>query len=404
MPKTILLLGGSRQQVVAIEAAKKLGYRTVLCDYLPDNPGQYHADVFYQVSTTDREAVLEVAQKETVNGVLAYASDPASPTAAYVAEQLNLPTNPLKAVEIMSTKHLFRDHMRRVGLPCPFYVELNIKDEPQKWESKIADANLAFPIVVKPTDSSGSKGVSVVETPDLLTDAVNNASLFGRNGIVIAEEFINRTFPNVIGGDVFVIDGQVRFWGIMSCLRNPEMDLIPVGEYTPCGLNGVQYSNLQKVIQQLITSLHIRFGELNIEVLIGENNVPYVLELGSRAGGNMIPVELSDASNIDLVDANVLCAMGESPQFESYQLEDAVFATYVLHSLQDGILQDIVISKELQNFVYRQVTYIDFGERVEQFNGANKAIGIIFLRFDTEEQMLSLLKRIYSLVEIKLAG
>ena len=86
--KKLLLLGGSAQQVVAIETAKRLGYETVLCDFLPDNPGQYHADKFYMVSTTDKNAVLEVAEKEKINGILAYASDPAAPTAAYVAEKL----------------------------------------------------------------------------------------------------------------------------------------------------------------------------------------------------------------------------------------------------------------------------------------------------------------------------
>ena len=82
--KKILLLGGSAQQIVAIETAKRLGLYTVLCDYLPDNPGQYVADKFYLVSTTDKEAVLAAAQAEDVDGVLAYASDPAAPTAAYV--------------------------------------------------------------------------------------------------------------------------------------------------------------------------------------------------------------------------------------------------------------------------------------------------------------------------------
>ena len=110
--KTLLLLGGSDQQVVAIETAKRLGYRTVLCDFLPDNPGQYTADKFYLVSTTDREAVLEVAKKENVDGVLAYASDPAAPTAAYVAETLGLPTNPSCAVETLCNKDLFRDFLR----------------------------------------------------------------------------------------------------------------------------------------------------------------------------------------------------------------------------------------------------------------------------------------------------
>ena len=93
--KKILLLGGSAQQVVAIETAKRLGYYTVLCDFLTDNPGQYVADKFYLVSTTDKDAVLEVAQKEKVNGVLAYASDPAAPTAAYVGEKIKTANKPL---------------------------------------------------------------------------------------------------------------------------------------------------------------------------------------------------------------------------------------------------------------------------------------------------------------------
>ena len=80
--KKILLLGGSAQQIVAIKTAKRLGYYTVLCDFLTDNLGQYEADKFYLVSTTDKNAVLEVAKKERIDGVLAYASDPAAPTAA----------------------------------------------------------------------------------------------------------------------------------------------------------------------------------------------------------------------------------------------------------------------------------------------------------------------------------
>ena len=98
--KKILLLGGSAQQVVAITTAKRLGLHTVLCDYLPDNPGQGYADVFYPVSTTDKEAILQIARKEMVQGVLAYASDPAAPTAAYVAEQMGLSGSPYKSVLI----------------------------------------------------------------------------------------------------------------------------------------------------------------------------------------------------------------------------------------------------------------------------------------------------------------
>lgn len=117
--KKILLLGGSAQQLVAIEAAKKLGYYTVVCDYLPDNPGQYIADKFYGISTTDVEAVYEVAKTEKVDGILAYASDPAALPAAIVAERLGLPTNPAKSVEILGLKYPWRQFLQDNNFACP---------------------------------------------------------------------------------------------------------------------------------------------------------------------------------------------------------------------------------------------------------------------------------------------
>ena len=117
MMKKILLLGGSAQQLVAIRAAKELGYYTVVMDYLPDNPGQYEADKFYGESTTDVEAVYRIAKEEQVEGILAYASDPAALPAAIVAERLGLPTNPAKIVEILGLKY-----------PCLLYTSPSPRD------------------------------------------------------------------------------------------------------------------------------------------------------------------------------------------------------------------------------------------------------------------------------------
>lgn len=117
--KKILLLGGSAQQVIAIQTAKRLGYYTILCDFLTDNPGQYCADKFYLISTTDKEAILEIAKKEDIDGVLAYASDPAAPTAAFVAEKLGLPGNPYDSVEILCNKDRFREFLQMHNFNTP---------------------------------------------------------------------------------------------------------------------------------------------------------------------------------------------------------------------------------------------------------------------------------------------
>jgi len=117
--KRLLLLGGSTQQIPVIKYAKKQGYDIILCDYLPDNPGQNYADKFYCVSTTDKEAILEVAQKENVDGVVAYASNPAAPTAAYVAEKMGLPTSPYKPVELLTNKDKFTAFLAEHNLCTP---------------------------------------------------------------------------------------------------------------------------------------------------------------------------------------------------------------------------------------------------------------------------------------------
>lgn len=390
MQKSILMLGGSRQQIVAIEHAKALGLRTVLCDYLPDNPGQHVADVFYQESTTDCHRMLEIARDENVSGVLAYASDPAATSAAFVAEGLGLPTNPLSSVRVLSEKHLFREHLKKVGLPCPKAASLTSNASGDEVLHMVDKHKMSYPVVVKPTDSSGSKGITVIDTPDASAfgDAVTHAAEFSRNGTLLVEEFISRTFPRVIGGDVFVVDGEIRFWGLMSCLRDEDLGgLVPVGERNPSGLNPSQTKRVKRVLQDLVSSLDLRFGELNVEVIMGKDDTPYVLELGARAGGNMIPVQLSDVSSIDLVEANVRYAMGDSSLDVSFDGNDEPLMTYVLHGNRNGIFSGVEIDPSIERYLYRRVMYVEEGDLVESFDGANKALGILFLRFDSAEQL-----------------
>lgn len=399
--KSILLLGGSQQQVVAIEAAKHLGYRTVLCDYLPDNPGQYAADVFYLESTTDFERMLEIARAERVSGVLAYASDPAAMTAAYVSERLGLPGNPMSAVETLSEKHRFRAHLAAIGLPCPKAVPIPIDISPE--EVVVLAEDMRLPVVLKPTDSSGSKGVSILDDlgNEKISAALAHAKSFSRNGTLVLEEFIRSSFPRVIGGDIFVVDGEVRFWGLMSCLRDEGLGgLVPIGERSPSGLDSRQLSRVRELIQKLVSSLGVRCGELNVEVIMGRDDTPYLLELGARAGGNMIPVQLSDISGIDLVEANVRAAMGDESLDVSFDGSDEAFATYVLHSCVDGVFHGVELSPEIAGHVYRRVMYVEPGDSMCVFDGANKALGILFLRFDDVAQMEALLSRIQTMITI----
>ena len=401
--KKILLLGGSAQQLVAIEAAKKLGYYTVVCDYLPDNPGQYVADKFYGASTTDVEAVYEIAKTEGVDGILAYASDPAALPAAIVAERLGLPTNPSKSVEILGLKYPWRKFLQNNGFACPKVFSFS----PDTPESEIINGaeNFTFPVVVKPTDSSGSKGVSVLSDWSGLSEAVVWANTFSRNKVLIVEEYIQRGFPSVIGGDIFVWDGKIVLYGEMECLRDmTNSPLIPIGEKKPLSISDNQKSRIHSELQRIVTALDIRFGELNIEILLDKDDNVHFLELGPRAGGNMIPIQLSDAFGVDLVKANVQAAMGEIPEFvgEPIVARSGCFMHYVLHSYKAGIFKGVQIDKSVQDCVYREVIYKNEGDCVEVFDGAGKALGILFLHFNTIEEMTHFCDNHNNLIKVAL--
>ena len=183
--KKILLLGGSYFQVPSVKKAKELGYYTITCDYLPDNPGHKYADEYHNVSTTDKEAVLKLAKKLNIDGIVCYASDPAAPTASYVAEKLGLPGHPYKSVEILSNKDLFRKFLAENGFNTPFAKGYtNVENAKKDW--------ILFkkPIMVKPVDSSGSKGITKIEHIEELDNAFEYALNFTRAKRIVIEEYV----------------------------------------------------------------------------------------------------------------------------------------------------------------------------------------------------------------------
>ena len=117
--KRVLMLGGSNFQIPIIKKAKEMGLYVITCDYLPDNPGHKFSDEYHNVSTTDKEGVLELAKSLNIDGIVCYASDVSAPTAAYVAEKMKLPSQPYNSVYLLTHKDLFRKFLKENGFNVP---------------------------------------------------------------------------------------------------------------------------------------------------------------------------------------------------------------------------------------------------------------------------------------------
>ncbi len=397
--KKILLLGGSAQQVIAIQTAKNLGYYTVLCDYLPDNPGQYEADKFYQVSTTDKDAILEVARNEKIDGILAYASDPAAPTSAYVAEKMGLAGSPYESVEILCNKDKFRRFLSENGFCTPKakgYSEL------EDAISDIKNSEFKMPVIVKPTDSSGSKGVGRIDNIDEAEEKLEYAMSFSRGKKIIVEEYVEK-FGYQIAGDGLSVDGKLVFRYFANDHFNPKCvnPFVPISASFPYNMPSKVQDKVHNEIQRLITLLGMTNTTYNFDMRIDKDYNVYLMEIAPRDGGNYIPQIIKYATGVDLVEYSVRCAMGEKIDCDSFGAPSGYYAYYAVHSLKDGILDRVKINEDvIKNNIVENHILVKEGDEIHAFTGANTTLGILLMRFDSMEQMLHMMDNSHEWIEV----
>lgn len=400
--RKLLLLGGSEAQLISIEKAKKLGYYTVLCDFLPDNPGQYIADSFHLVSTTDKDAVLAVAKEEEIDGIVAYSSDPAAPTAAYVANIMGLHGMNYNTVRHFCEKHMFREFLIENKFNVPKSIEINV---PYSLD-KIDYSNLHFPIIVKPTDSSGSKGITVLEDEKELANALKYALEYSRNKTLIIEEFIIRDHPYVIEAEIFSINGKVVSWGLINSIRDPKSNpLLPSAYSYPLDLPEERKAIVKNEVSRLVAATGNTSGAFNIEMIIDKYNRLFFLDAGPRNGGNMLPEFISMISHKDIVEATLRVAMGD---LEDLNVElDGESGGYwglgVLHTNEAGKFNGITYSPLAKQSLIRENIQKKIGQNVRPFERCNDLVGLNFCRFNSKKERDEVMCNMYQSMKVKLS-
>lgn len=396
--KRVLMLGGSIYQTYAIKEAVKLGYYVITCDYLPGNPGHKYAHEYHNVSTTDKEAVLELARELKVDGVVAYASDPAAPTAAYVCEKLGLPTSPFKSVEILSKKHLFRKYLAENGFNVPKANSYTCFEDAEK-DLK----NFHLPVMVKPVDSSGSKGVNKLTYPEQLKVFFEDALSYSRDKIVLIEEFIVKNGPQ-ISGDAFSVDGKLVF----HCLGNEfyssnvDKDFAPLGECWPTVMPQEVIDTLAADLQRLVSLLGMKSNAYNVEAIYGVDGKVYILELGARSGGSLIPQVTALATGVDMVPYVIKAAMGEDCSDLKMAPVKGFWSNYMVHSYETGNYSGIEYDEVfLKNHVVDYITDLKTGDFVHKYRDAQDCVGELILKYRTQEEMFDTINNMDKFVKLK---
>lgn len=384
MQKKVLMLGGNYFQMTATLAAKALGCYVISVDYLPENPAHKYADEYHNVSTIDKEAILKLARQKKIDGIVSYGSDVSAPTAAYVAEKMGIPTNPYESVMILTHKDLFRKFMRENGLRMP---EGSSFTKDQREEARSFFGTLRLPVMIKPIDASGSKGVVKVEDVSGFDAAFDEALSYSIEKHVIVEEFIEKQGYQ-IDGDGFIVDGKIAFFGVMDQHHDAACNKhAPIGLSCP-SIQQQEYQDKARVqIQQIFDLLHMKMGAFNFEYIIGQDGEVYVLEIGPRNGGNLITDAIKVARDVDLAEYTIKIALGEDCSDLYEKPIHTCTSSYIVHSTRDGIFRGIEIDESIRDHIVQQAVFAKPGDRVEKFRNAAFGFGAMVITFDSVEEM-----------------
>lgn len=382
--KKLLLLGGARYLLPVIESAHRLGIYVITCDYLPDNIAHKYSDKYLNVSIIDKNAVLVAAQKEQIDGIMSFATDPGVVTAAYVAEKMGLPAaGSYESVSILQDKGRFRKFLIDNSFTVPHARSYEKISEAQK------DVDyFNWPVIVKPVDSAGSKGVTKVETPSELEKSIRYALEFSHSNKFIIEDFIEKKGCSS-DSDCFSVDGKL----VVTTFSSQRFDVKAENPYAPMAYSWPSTFSLEheeelkSEIQRLLTLLGMKSSIYNVETREGVDGKAYIMEVSPRGGGNRLAEMVRYATGMDMITAAVKAAVGDPVDNLEQKGYDGSWAEYVLHSIEEGTYKEVWINPEFKDKVIELDIWVKPGDKVHPFTAANFAIGTVVLRFDSQDEM-----------------
>lgn len=379
-----MLLGGIRYLLPVIKAAHEQGYYVITADYVPDNIAHKYSDEYVNVSIIDKEAVLRVAREKQIDGIMSFGVDPGVIAASYVQNQMGLPSfGPFESVKILQNKDKFRAFLTENGFNAPWAFGFASKEE--AWESRL---KFSYPLIVKPTDSAGSKGCTRVDNEGKLMSAIEYAFKYTISGHIIIEEFLDKKGCSS-DTDSYVQDGKLKYVSFSA----QHFDVNATNPYTPAAYSWPstftkeEEEYLTNEIQRLITLLSMKTSVFNIETRVSLNNKLYIMELTPRGGGNRLCEMLRYAAGVDMITAITRAMVGDEPNAIEQKPYNGHWAEVILHADNNGEFVGLQIEPSLPAEVVEEDLWVKPGDFVHGFEAANDAIGTLVLRFDNAEDL-----------------
>ena len=392
-----MILGAGPSQLPAIRKAVDLGFYVITVGYLPENVGHKFSHQYVNCSTIDKAGVLRAAAELDIDGIVTFASDVATPTVGFVAEQLGLPGGSASAAEIMSNKARFRVHQQEYGLNSPGFV---IGQHLQDIEEQMA--TLSPPLMFKPVDTSGSRGVSRVDQIDheRCAAAFEHAQRYSRSKTVCVEEFLDGI---EVGGDGFLVDGRLE---LAVITHKYKRGYVVTGHSLPTNISAEDQERVYAELVANCCAVGYTDGPFNFDVMVSPERVT-VLEMSPRLGGNGIPMIIKRATGVDLIAATIRFALGEEVRFLERPKVVRSCGSWVFGSDRAGLIEGIAAKGEVKAAVPEVFDYFvhyQIGDAVPEFVHSANSLGYALFDCSPQSSYRGIVNRLQRALRLKVAS
>ncbi len=388
--KKIMILGAGVYQVPLILKAKEMGLYTIVVSIPGNYPGFGLADQIYYEDTTNYEKVLEIAKSEHINGIVTAGTDVAVITVGKVCDEMGLCGLSYEAAQIAADKLLMKEQYEKYGVRTARFRKILFKDE--QIEEKLAE--LRAPLIFKAVDSSGSRGIIRVDSPEQFPETISKVKGYTKKDYFIVEEFLE---GEEFGAQAFVLDGEVRFILPHGDYVFQGETGVPVGHWVPFELNDNIIEDAKQQLQLAAEAMKLDNCAMNVDFILVDGKT-YVLEIGGRSGATCLSEMVSTYYQFDYYEKMLEAALGEKPDFSS---DGAVpCAAMLLYSDTEGI----IVSQSDKNPKDDDIIEIQFdhniGDSVSRFQIGPHRIGHVIVKAASVDQAVKKLDQVINNIEI----
>lgn len=304
--KKLAIIGASYLQAPLIKKANEMGLETHVFAWAVGDVGETLGHYFYPISIVEKEEILQKCIEIGIDGICSIASDLAVVTVNYVASKMGLVGNGEENTKLSTNKHNMREAFFCNGDPSPRSMLVNSVDDIKE--------GLSFPVIVKPLDRSGSRGIYKIYQASELKNAIENAEECGFIKQALVEEYAEGTEYSV---ECISYKGEHHFLAMTLKYTTGSPRFVETGHLEPAPVSEKLMKRVKQVVFHALDSLKVNYGASHSEVKIDESGNIKIIEIGSRMGGDFIGSSLVyHSTGVDFVKAVIDVAIGNELDIE----------------------------------------------------------------------------------------